>query len=124
MGTRSLLRAADAASLVLLAIAGCTATPPAVEPVVVDVGELQGTVVEVPLDSTLVIQTGGLALDSYTATVADPSIAEFTEGTDAGDVGYYPAMTPKKVGETGVTLTNENGGIEDVEFTLKVTSHD
>jgi len=88
------------------------------------VGDLQGHTVEVPLDSTLVIQTGNLALDSYSATVADPSIAEFTEGTNAGDFGYYPAVKPKKVGETEVTLTNEDGGIEDVDFTLKVTSQD
>jgi hypothetical protein len=110
-----------AAAVLLLALAGCTATPPAVEPVVVDVGDLQGTTVEVPLDSTLVIQTGGVKLDSYTATVADPSVAEFTKGVNAGDVGYYPAMKPKKVGETEVTLANEDGGIRDVDFTLKVT---
>jgi hypothetical protein len=110
-----------AAAVLLVALAGCTAPPPAVEPVVVDVGDLQGATIEVPLDSSLVIQTGNLSLDSYTATVADPSIADFTKGTNAGDVGYYPGMKPKKVGETEVTLTNEDGGIQDVDFTLKVT---
>ena len=115
------LAAVAAASLLLVGIAGCTPQAPAVEPVVVTVGDLQGDIVEVPLDSTLVIQTDGLAIDSYTATIADPSIADFTEGVDAGDVGYYPAMTPKKVGETEVTLKNEDGGIQDVDFTLKVT---
>lgn len=110
-----------ATAVLLLALTGCTAPAPGVEPVVVDVSDLQGTTVEVPLDSTLVIQTDGLAIDSYTATIADPAIADFTEGVDAGDVGYYPAMTPKKVGETEVTLKNEDGGIQDVDFTLKVT---
>lgn len=110
-----------AAAVLLLALAGCTATPPAVEPVVVEVGDLQGTTVEVPLDSTLVIQTSGVSVESYSAEVADPSIAEFVEGADAGDFAMYPGFQPRKVGETQVTLSNEDGGIQDVDFTLKVT---
>lgn len=83
--------------------------------------DLQGETVTVPLNSMLVIQTGDLKVDSYTAEVEDSSIAEFVKGARAGDFDTYPGMKPKKVGETKVTLKNENGGIENVVFTLEVT---
>jgi hypothetical protein len=108
-----------AVASVLVALAGCTAAP-VVEPVVVEVGDLQGETVEVPLNSTLVINTGDLKVDSYSAEVADSSVAEFVKGARAGDFDTYPGMKPKKVGETEVTLSNENGGIQNVVFTLKV----
>lgn len=114
------LVAVAAAASVLVALAGCAVTP-AVEPVVVQVNDLQGETVTVPLNSTLVIQTGDLRVDSYTAEVADPSIAEFVKGARAGDFDTYPGMKPKKVGETEVTMKNEDGGIQNLVFTLKVT---
>ncbi|MCU1411582.1 MAG: hypothetical protein JWR04_2289 [Rhodoglobus sp.] len=121
MRIRSLIATAAAASLLLIGIAGCTAPTPVVAPIVVNAGDIQGSVVEVPLNSTLVINTGDLAVDSYTATVADPSIAEFVKGAKTGEAQFNPGMKPKKVGETEVTLSNDNGGIQDVDFTLKVT---
>ena len=111
-----------AVAALVLALAGCAgAIPPVVAPVVVNVGDIQGTTVEVPLGSTLVLNTGDLAVDSYSAEVADPSVAEFVAGRDDGSATFNPGFTPKKVGETEVTLSNENGGIQNVEFTLEVT---
>jgi len=121
MRIRRLLAAAAAASVLLVGIAGCTAPTPVVTPIVVNAEDIQGGVVEVPLNSTLVINTGSLAVDSYSATIADPSIAEFVQGKDDGSATFNPGLTPKKVGETEVTLSNKDGGIQDVDFTLKVT---
>ena len=107
---------------VLLALAACTPAPaPVVAPVVVDVGDLQGATVEVPINSMLVINTGSLDVDSYTAEVADSSIAEWVQGREDASASFNPGFTPKKVGDTEVTLTNSNGGIQNVEFTLEVT---
>ena len=119
MSIRRLLAVAATASVLVAGLASCAATP-VVTPVVVNSGDIQGSVVEVPLNSTLVINTGDLAVDSYTAEIADPSIAEFVQGKDDGSATFNPGFTPKKVGETEVTLSNENGGIQNVEFTLKV----
>lgn len=121
MRLRRLATAAVAASVLLVGIAGCSAPTPVVTPVVVNAGDIQGAVVEVPLNSTLVINTGSLDVDSYTAKIADPSIAEFVQGKADGSATFNPGLTPKKVGETEVTLTNEDGGIQPLEFTLKVT---
>lgn len=121
MRIRRLLAAAAAASVLLVALAGCAAPGPVVAPIVVNAEDIQGGVVEVPLNSTLVINTGSLDVDSYSATIADPSIAEFVQGKDDGSATFNPGLTPKKVGETEVTLSNKDGGIQDVDFTLKVT---
>ena len=116
------MRSVLAAAALVLALAGCSgAVPPVVAPVVVNVGDIEGTTVEVPLGSTLVLNTGDLGVESYTAEVADPSVAEFVQGVEDAHTSYYPGFTPKKVGETEVTLSNENGGIQNVEFTLEVT---
>lgn len=120
MRIRRLVIAAVAAS-VLLGIAGCSAPTPVVAPIVVNVGDIQGSVVEVPLNSTLVINTGDLAVDSYSAKIADESVASFVQGREDGSASFNPGLQPKKVGETEVTLSNKNGGIQNVDFTLKVT---
>jgi len=114
-----ILAAAAAASLALTALAGC-ATGPVVAPIVVNAGDIQGSTVEVPLNSTLVINTGDLDVDSYTAEIADESIATFVQGKDDGSASFNPGFTPKAVGETDVTMTNAQGGIQPLEFTIKV----
>lgn len=102
-------------------LAGCAPTP-VVAPVTVDVGDLQGKTIEVPIDSLLNIKTGDLAVDSYSAKIADESIASFVQGRTDGSATFNPGLKPLKVGETDVTLSNANGGIQNVEFTLKVTA--
>lgn len=120
MKLRRLLAAAAAASVLVAGLAGCAAPGPVVAPVVVNSGDIQGSIVEVPLNSTLVINTGDLDVDSYTAEIADPSIAEFVQGKEDSGASFNPGLKPKAVGETEVTLSNENGGIQNVVFTLKV----
>ncbi|CAN5172813.1 hypothetical protein BH09ACT5_BH09ACT5_18190 [soil metagenome] len=119
MRIRRLIAVAATASLLAAGLAACAPTP-VVTPVVVNANDIQGETVEVPLNSTLVINTGDLPVDSYTADVADPAIATFVKGARAGDFETSPGFTPKKVGETEVTMSNEDGGIQDLVFTLRV----
>ena len=120
MKTSRVLAAAAAVSLAL-GLTACAPFIPVVAPVTVDVNELQGATVEVALNQVININTGDLAVDSYTAEIADPSILTFTQGTDDGSATFNPGLTPLKVGETAVTLTNEQGGIQPLEFTVSVT---
>jgi hypothetical protein len=102
----------------VVGLSACAPTP-AVAPITVSANDLQGETVEVPLNSVLNINTGDLAVDSYTAEIDDPSIAEFVQGREDGAT-YNPGFKPLKVGETAVTMTNEQGGIQALEFTIKV----
>lgn len=113
------LFAAAVISVSLVALAGC-AGGPAVPPITVSANDIQGETVKVPLNSTLVINTGDLAVDSYTANVADESIATFVQGRTDGSATYNPGFTPKAVGTTGVTMTNSQGGIQPLTFTIDV----
>lgn len=119
MKNRSVLALLAAASITV-ALAGCAAPTPVVPPVVVNTGDIQGSTVEVPINSMLVLNTGSLPVDSYSADIADSSIAEFVQGKDDGSATFNPGLKPLKVGETEVTLSNEQGGIQDVKFTLQV----
>ncbi|MET1016711.1 MAG: hypothetical protein ABWX76_07830 [Leifsonia flava] len=95
---------------------------PVIAPVTKDVGDLAGSTVELIVGQTLNITTGDLAVDSYSAEIADPSIAEFVEGRDDGSATYNPGVKAVAVGSTGVVLSNTDGGIEDVTFTVAVTA--
>jgi hypothetical protein len=107
MRIRRLIVAAAAAAVLVVGIAGCTAPTPVVDPVVVDLNDLQGTTVEVPLNSSLIIVTEWSDVDSYSAANADPMIAEFVKGAKTGEASYRPGLTPSQVGETTVTLSNK-----------------
>jgi ABC-type Fe3+-hydroxamate transport system substrate-binding protein len=109
------------ASMIVVGIAGCTATPPEVAPVVVNVDHLPGATVEVPVNSTLIVITDWSNVAAYIAVIDDLAIAEFVPGTDTGDAAYSPTFTPRQVGETAVTLSLENSENPDVGFTLDVT---
>ena len=119
------LRAARtvAATLALLALLAACApnSGPVVAPVTVKIADLDGTTVKVALNQVVNLDTGSLATDSYSGTVADPSIATFTTGGNKGEADFNPGLVPHKVGTTEVTLSNKDGGIQDVEFTLSVT---
>jgi len=120
------LRAARTTIAVVALLAVLTACAPGggpvVSPVTVKISDLQGTTVKVALNQVVNLDTGSLAVDSYSGTVADPSIATFTKGAKTGEAQFNPGLTPHKVGTTEVTLSNRDGGIQDVEFTLTVTS--
>jgi hypothetical protein len=113
--------AAAAAVSLALGLSACAPTTPVVAPVTVSVGDLQGATVEVALNQVININTGDLAVDSYTAEIADGSVVEFVQGKEEGGATFNPGLKPLKVGETTVTMTNEQGGIQPLEFTVKVT---
>lgn len=111
-----------AAVIAVAAVMGLTACAPGpvVVPIVVNTGDIQDSTVTVPINSTLVLDTGSLDVDSYTADIADPSIATFVQGKVDGSARFDPGLAPLKVGQTSVTLTNKDGGIQQVVFVLKV----
>ena len=102
-------------------LSACAPTQPVVAPVTVSVGDLQGATVDVALNQVININTGDLAVDSYTAEIADPSILEFVQGKEDGGATFNPGLKPLKVGTTEVTMTNAQGGIQPLTFTVKVT---
>ncbi|MDQ7878000.1 hypothetical protein Q9R08_08460 [Microbacterium sp. QXD-8] len=113
-----------AALLVVVAlagIAGCAASEPVVTPVVRDVGDLQGTTVELEVGQVLDIDTGDLAVDSYSGVVSDPSVATFTPGREEDGATFSPGVEALAEGSTEVVLSNEDGGIQDVTFTVEVS---
>lgn len=108
------------ALLAMLTACGQTVGP-VVAPVTVKIADLDGTTVKVALNQVVNLDTGSLATDSYSGKVADPSIATFTQGGKDGSADFNPGLTPHKVGTTEVTLSNSDGGVQDVQFTLTVT---
>src|SRR3982751_213264 len=125
MRTARVIAVAASLALGLSLLSGCS-TPsspstPVVAPVVVKIGDIDGTTVTVALNQVVDLDTGSLSVTSYSGTVADTSIATFTPGHKDGDAEFNPGLTPHKVGTTEVTLSNSNGGIHKVEFTLDVT---
>lgn len=91
-----------------------------IAPVTMEANELQGATVELLVDQVLNINTGSLAVDSYTGKVEDPSVAEFTAGRVDGQTTFNPGVTGLKMGTTKVTMTNAQGGIQPLEFTVVV----
>lgn len=107
---------------IALATAGC-AEPildPIPAPVTVELDELAGTTVEVPLGSLLNINVGDRDVASITAEIGDSGIAEFVPGYDDGSALFNPGVRPLAVGETTVTLRNLEGELDPVEFVLTV----
>jgi hypothetical protein len=117
--TIRLLAVALVASATLLLSACAPAN--VIAPVTMGVNELQGANVDLKVGQVLNINTESLAVDSYEAEVSDPSIAEFVQGREDGDATYNPGFTAKAQGSTDVTMTNEQGGIQPLEFTITVT---
>jgi hypothetical protein len=113
--------AATVALLALLTACAPLNVGPVVSPVTVKIADLDGTTVKVALHQVVNLDTGSLATDSYSGKVADTAIATFTPGGKKGGADFNPGLTPHAVGTTEVTLSNADGGIQDVEFTLTVT---
>lgn len=104
------------------ALAACSSSDgPVITPVTEEVGDLQGRTIDLVVDQVLNINTGDLAVDSYEGTVADSSVAEFVAGGEEGDATFNPGVKALAVGETDVVLSNTDGGIQDVTFTVRVT---
>ena len=103
------------------ALAGCAASQPVIAPVVRDVGDLLGETVQLEVGQVLDIDTGDLAVDSYRGVVADPSVARFSAGREEGGTTSNPGVEGLAEGTTEVVLSNDDGGIQDVTFTVEVS---
>ena len=103
-----------------LALAACAPTN-VITPVTMSADDLQGATVDLKVGQVLNINTGDLAVDSFEAEVSDSSVAEFVQGRDDGGATYNPGFTGKAEGTTDVTMTNEQGGIQPLEFTIVVS---
>ena len=93
---------------------------PVIAPVTMDANDLQGATVDLVVGQVLNIDTGDLAVDSYTGEVEDSSVATFVEGREDGGTTYNPGVEAIAVGTTEVTMTNSNGGIQPLTFTVEV----
>jgi hypothetical protein len=94
---------------------------PVIAPVTLSANDLQGATVELVVGQTLNINTGDLAVDSYSGEVSDPAVAEFVAGRDDGSATFNPGVQALAAGTTEVTMTNEDGGIQPLQFTVEVT---
>ncbi|WP_295014794.1 hypothetical protein [uncultured Microbacterium sp.] len=125
-----------AALALLLALAGCSAGPPAppsitagsaspgasvLPPVMADLASVDGTTVTVPLGEVVVLTGDAAHPTSWTATIADPEIVAFVPGRDDGSAQFHPGLTPLAEGTTGVVLDNAASGAH-VRFTVEVTA--
>lgn len=112
-----------AAAIMTLAVslsACAQSNTPVIAPVTMEAGDLQGETVELVVGQVLNINTGDLAVDSYSGEVADSAVAEFVKGYEEGGTTYNPGVKALADGSTTVVLSNSDGGIEDVTFTVQV----
>ncbi len=115
--------------MLAVGLSGCSQTPAApassassvMEPVVKNVNELQGATVRLSVGQALDIDTGDLAVDSYSGKVDDPAVAEFVAGRTSGGATFNPGVTALAAGSTKVTMSNTNGGIQNLTFTVDVS---
>ncbi|WP_066039459.1 hypothetical protein [Herbiconiux solani] len=101
---------------------GAPAGGSVIAPVTMSANSLQGADVDLVVGQMLNVTTGDLAVDSYRGTVADTDVAVFTAGRTDGSAVFNPGIQAMAVGTTAVTLTNSNGGIQPLTFTVTVTS--
>lgn len=120
MRTRALSAVVAGIFAVSIALSGCSQSN-VIAPVTMDAGDLQGETVELVVGQVLNINTGDLAVDSYSGEVADPEVAEFVPGHTDDTATFNPGVTALSVGTTEVVLSNSDGGIQDVTFTVEVT---
>lgn len=120
MSIGRLLAGVIASVALLVGTSGCA--PAEVQPVVVELADLGGQTIEVPLDSELIIITDWTLVDTYSAVIADPDVAEFQPGADTGDAAFSPRFFPLEVGETAVLLSGEDDDVANVEFTIEVVA--
>ncbi|MBU3995664.1 MAG: hypothetical protein KKF42_07810, partial [Actinobacteria bacterium] len=71
-----------------------------IAPITMDANDLQGAEVELIVGQALNINTGALAVDSYTGEGADPSIAEFSPGRNDGSAEFNPGVIALATGTT------------------------
>jgi len=87
--------------------------------VIVDLGDVDGTTVEVPEGGSVDLTGDDETYTDWTADIADPAVVEFVPGRDDGSAQFNPGLTAKSVGTTEVTLDNSESG-DSVTFTVDV----
>ena len=92
--------AAIAAAFTLTACSSPAGDKPVIAPVTMEASELQGTTVDLIVGQVLNINTGDLAVDSYSGEVADTRVAEFTPGRAGGSAEFNPGVTALAVGSS------------------------
>ncbi|MGX5696168.1 hypothetical protein ACWKWP_08230 [Agromyces soli] len=126
------IAALAAAVALTAALAGCasgsgsssdsaspSASAGALPPVIVEIEDLDGTTVEVPLDSEVdLVVAEGDDVTVWVAEIADPTIVEFVPGKDDGSAQFNPGLQPLEVGQTEVVLSD--GTSKTVTFTVDV----
>ena len=91
----------------------------ALPPVIVDLGDVDGTTVEVPEGGSIDLTGDDETYTDWTAEIADPAVVEFVPGRDDGSAQFNPGLTAESVGTTEVTLDNSESG-DSVTFTVEV----
>jgi len=108
-----------------LALSGCstpgTPSDSALPPVIVDLGTVDGTTVEVPEGGSVDLTGDDETFTEWTADISDPGVVEFVPGRDDGSAQFNPGLTATSVGETEVTLENGETG-DTVTFTVEVVA--
>lgn len=92
-----------------------------ITPVTMSVNELPGATVQLVVGQVLNINTDSMAGDSYSGEVADTSVATFSAGGSDGSAEFNPGVSAVSPGGTTVTMTNVQGGIEPLTFTVVVS---
>ncbi|TYL53470.1 hypothetical protein [Agromyces mariniharenae] len=107
-------------------LTGCTASggssddgSSALPPVIADLGDVDGTTVEVPEGGSIDLTGDDETYTDWTADIADPAVVAFVPGRDDGSAQFNPGLTAESVGTTEVTLDNSESG-ESVTFTVEV----
>jgi len=117
----SRLLAAIGVAAVVVGLSACAAAPgPVIAPVTREAGSLQGETVDLVVGQVLNIDTGDLAVDSYSGEIDDPAVAEFVRGHESDGAVFNPGVKALAPGSTTVVLSNSDGGIQDVTFTVDV----
>lgn len=117
-----------AVAVLTTSLVGCTTSSSepiggdVIAPVTMTVNELQGESVDLVVGQVLNITTESLAVDSYAGEVADPKVAEFVPGHIDDSAEFNPGVTALAEGSSEVTMTNEQGGIQPLTFTVVVSA--
>lgn len=122
--------AAAAAAVLVLGVSACGSSSgdapiggDVIAPVTMSVNELQGADVELLVGQVLNINTDSLAVDSYQGEVSDTKVARFVEGKVDGSATFNPGVEGLAEGTAEVTMVNDQGGIQPLEFTVTVVAN-
>jgi hypothetical protein len=105
------------------AITGCASADPGgqtLPPIIVDIGEIDGTTVEVARGNAIDLTGDDETYLDWTAEIDDPEVVTFVPGKDDGSAQFNPGLDAVEVGDSEVTLENSTTG-DTVTFTVEVT---